>query len=146
MLQDSLAAEIEGTMRKELSLDDPECEEQKYVWFDVIQGHIVCFWSINKQQVEYKLKAFFFFCRIHQKRVFETVKNVNQTVRQHSLTPTSANIPGSNQSLSARTSPQSSGLSTPHSTMYGGSISGDNVALDNRAQSILMETASNQER
>lgn len=30
MLQDSLAAEIEGTMRKELSLEDPECEEQKY--------------------------------------------------------------------------------------------------------------------
>lgn len=29
MLQDSLAAEIEGTMRKELSLDDPECKEQK---------------------------------------------------------------------------------------------------------------------
>lgn len=29
LLQDSLAAEIEGTMRKELSLDDPECEEQK---------------------------------------------------------------------------------------------------------------------
>ena len=28
--QDSLAAEIEGTMRKEMSLDDPECEEQKY--------------------------------------------------------------------------------------------------------------------
>lgn len=32
MFQDSLAAEIEGTMRKELSLDDPECKEQKYVW------------------------------------------------------------------------------------------------------------------
>lgn len=30
VLQDSLAAEIEGTMRKELSLDDPECEELKY--------------------------------------------------------------------------------------------------------------------
>uniref|UniRef100_A0A3B4T778 Trafficking kinesin protein 1 n=1 Tax=Seriola dumerili TaxID=41447 RepID=A0A3B4T778_SERDU len=100
---DSLAAEIEGTMRKELSLDDPE---------------------------------------IHRKRVFETVKNVNQTVRQRSLTPTSANIPGSNQSLSARTSPQSSGLSTPRSSMYGGDISGDGVALDNRTQSILMETAS----
>uniref|UniRef100_A0A8D3CT85 Trafficking kinesin-binding protein 1-like n=1 Tax=Scophthalmus maximus TaxID=52904 RepID=A0A8D3CT85_SCOMX len=99
---DSLAAEIEGTMRKELSLEDPECEEQK--------------------------------------RVFETVKNVNQTVRQRSLTPTSANIPGSNQSLSARTSPQSSGLSTPHSSIYGGDISGDSVALDNRTQSILMET------
>ncbi|XP_023284335.1 trafficking kinesin-binding protein 1-like isoform X2 [Seriola lalandi dorsalis] len=108
---DSLAAEIEGTMRKELSLDDPECEEQK----------------------------------IHRKRVFETVKNVNQTVRQRSLTPTSANIPGSNQSLSARTSPQSSGLSTPRSSMYGGDISGDGVALDNRTQSILMETASNQD-
>ncbi|KAM9838363.1 trafficking kinesin-binding protein 1 [Aulostomus maculatus] len=107
---DSLAAEIEGTMRKELSLDDPECEEQK----------------------------------IHRKRVFETVKNVNQTVRQRSLTPTGANIPGSNQSLSARTSPLSSGLSTPHSSMYVGD-SGDSVTLDNRAQSILMETASNQD-
>uniref|UniRef100_A0A7N6AYS2 Trafficking protein, kinesin binding 1a n=1 Tax=Anabas testudineus TaxID=64144 RepID=A0A7N6AYS2_ANATE len=109
---DSLAAEIEGTMRKELSLDDPDCEEQK----------------------------------IHRKRVFETVKNVNQTVRQRSLTPTSANIPGSNQSLSARTSPQSSGLSTPHSSVYGGDITGDSVALDNRTQSILLETASNQDR
>ncbi|XP_029299543.1 trafficking kinesin-binding protein 1 [Cottoperca gobio] len=108
---DSLAAEIEGTMRKELSLEDPECEELK----------------------------------IHRRRVFETVKNVNQTVRQRSLTPTSANIPGSNQSLSARTSPQSSGLSTPYSSMYGGDFSGDGVALDNRTQSILMETAANQE-
>uniref|UniRef100_A0A671UNC7 Trafficking kinesin protein 1 n=1 Tax=Sparus aurata TaxID=8175 RepID=A0A671UNC7_SPAAU len=105
---DSLAAEIEGTMRKELSLDDPECEEQKS----------------------------------HRKRVFETVKNVNQTVRQRSLTPTNSNIPGSNQSLSARTSPQSSGLSTPHSSMYGGDNGGDGIgiALDNRTQSILMET------
>lgn len=79
-------------------------------------------------------------CRSHQKRVFETVKNINQTVRQRSLTPTSANIPGSNQTLSARTSPQSSGLSTPHSSMYAVDI------IDNRAQSILMETASNQDR
>ncbi|XP_044191028.1 trafficking kinesin-binding protein 1-like isoform X1 [Thunnus albacares] len=108
---DSLAAEIEGTMRKELSLDDPECEEQK----------------------------------IHRKRVFETVKNVNQTVRQRSLTPTSANIPGSNQSLSARTSPQSSGLSTPRSSIYGSDINADSIALDNRTQSILMETTSNQD-
>uniref|UniRef100_A0A8C5G9Q8 Trafficking kinesin-binding protein 1-like n=1 Tax=Gouania willdenowi TaxID=441366 RepID=A0A8C5G9Q8_GOUWI len=99
---DSLAAEIEGTMRKELSLDDPE---------------------------------------FHRRRVFETVKNVNQTVRQRSLTPTNSNIPGSNQSLSARTSPQSSGLSTPHPSIYGVDMSGDGVALDNRTQSILMETA-----
>ncbi|XP_075867816.1 trafficking kinesin-binding protein 1 isoform X1 [Nelusetta ayraudi] len=108
---DSLAAEIEGTMRKELSLDDPECEEQKS----------------------------------HRRRVFETVKNVNQTVRQRSLTPTGSNIPGSNQSLSARTSPQSSSLSSPHSSMYGGDLGNDGGTLDNRAQSILMETASNQD-
>lgn len=103
---DSLAAEIEGTMRKELSMEDPECEEQKS----------------------------------HRKRVFETVKTVNQTVRQRSLTPTS-NIPGSNQSLSARTSPQSSGQSTPRSSLYNT----DNIALDNRTQSILMEEAENQD-
>ncbi|XP_056876777.1 trafficking kinesin-binding protein 1-like isoform X4 [Takifugu flavidus] len=111
MFQDSLAAEIEGTMRKELSLDDPECKEQKS----------------------------------HRKRVFQTVKNVNQTVRQRSVTPTNSNIPGSNQSLSSRTSPQSSGLSSPHSSVYGGDISGESLALDNRVQSILMETASNQD-
>nr|XP_043908095.1 trafficking kinesin-binding protein 1-like isoform X2 [Solea senegalensis] len=109
---DSLAAEIEGTMRKEMTLDDPECEEQK----------------------------------THRKRVFETVKNVNQTVRQRSLTPTGSNIPGSNQSLSAHTSPQSSGLSTPHShSVFGGDFGADCIALDNRTQSILMETAANQD-
>ncbi|XP_071771007.1 trafficking kinesin-binding protein 1 [Centroberyx gerrardi] len=108
---DSLAAEIEGTMRKELSLDDPECEEQK----------------------------------THRKRVFQTVKNINQTARQRSLTPSNANIPGSNQSLSSRTSPQSSGLATPCSGLYEGNFCGDNVTLDNRTQSILMETACNQD-
>ena len=30
-LQDSLAAEIEGTMRKELQMDDPDIEEQRYI-------------------------------------------------------------------------------------------------------------------
>ncbi|XP_024921133.1 trafficking kinesin-binding protein 1 isoform X2 [Cynoglossus semilaevis] len=109
---DSLAAEIEGTMRKEMSLEDPDCEEHK----------------------------------LHRKRVFETVKNVNQTVRQRSLTPTGANIPGSNQSLSARTSPQSSGLSTPRSSMYGGDLGVDlGITLDNRTQSILMETSSDRD-
>ncbi|XP_067111543.1 trafficking kinesin-binding protein 1-like [Osmerus mordax] len=104
---DSLAAEIEGTMRKELSMEDPDCEEQK----------------------------------VHRKRVFETVKNINQTVRQRSPIPSNANIPGSNQSLSSRTSPHSSGAATP--SLYGGD-SGNGVALDNRTQSMLMETASNQ--
>lgn len=32
-LQDSLAAEIEGTMRKELQMDDPDVEEQRYIQF-----------------------------------------------------------------------------------------------------------------
>ncbi|KAM9738211.1 LOW QUALITY PROTEIN: trafficking kinesin-binding protein 1 [Menidia menidia] len=102
---DSLAAEIEGTMRKELSLEDPECEEQK----------------------------------THRRRVFQTVKSVNQSGRQRSLTPT--NIPGSNQSLSARTSPQSSGLCSPPPGPGAGGWA-EPVALDNRTQSILMETAS----
>lgn len=85
--------------------------------------------------------------RSHRRRVFETVKNVNQTVRQRSLTPTGSNIPGSNQSLSARTSPQSSSLSSPHSSMYGGELGGDGGGtLDNRAQSILMEATSSQDR
>ncbi|KAM6959155.1 trafficking kinesin-binding protein 1 isoform 2-T2 [Aplochiton taeniatus] len=105
---DSLAAEIEGTMRKELIMDDPECEEQK----------------------------------IHHKRVFEAVKNINLTARQRSPIPSNANIPGSNQTLSSsRSSPGSSGSATPRSALFGG----DGAALDNRTQSILMESAYNQE-
>ncbi|XP_028978777.2 trafficking kinesin-binding protein 1 isoform X2 [Esox lucius] len=98
---DSLAAEIEGTMRKEMSLEDPECEEQKE----------------------------------HHKRVFETVKNINQTVRQRSPVPSNANIPGSNQA-SSLSSTHSSGRTTPR-----GDVRGDGVALDNRQQSMLMESA-----
>lgn len=45
LLQDSLAAEIEGTMRKELSLDDPECEEQKYVWPTISQRLYVIYFT-----------------------------------------------------------------------------------------------------
>ncbi|XP_030645241.1 trafficking kinesin-binding protein 1 [Chanos chanos] len=84
---DSLAAEIEGTMRKEFSQTEPESEIHK----------------------------------IHHKRVFETVKNINQSVRQRAVVPPTANIPGSNQSLSS-------------SSDRSGST------LDNRAQSLLLET------
>lgn len=48
LLQDSLAAEIEGTMRKELQMDDPDVEEQRYISFffppqyDLIQMLIIC--------------------------------------------------------------------------------------------------------
>uniref|UniRef100_A0A671MDX1 Trafficking kinesin-binding protein 1-like n=1 Tax=Sinocyclocheilus anshuiensis TaxID=1608454 RepID=A0A671MDX1_9TELE len=90
---DSLAAEIEGSMRKEIQMSDPDIEEQ----------------------------------RLHPKRVFETVRNINQTVRLCSMGPSPMNIPGSNQT-SCTNSRHSSCLSTPRSSMYGG----DGVEMDNR--------------
>uniref|UniRef100_A0A673HIG3 Trafficking kinesin-binding protein 1-like n=1 Tax=Sinocyclocheilus rhinocerous TaxID=307959 RepID=A0A673HIG3_9TELE len=90
---DSLAAEIEGSMRKEIQMSDPDVEEQ----------------------------------RLHPKRVFETVRNINQTVRLCSMSPSPMNIPGSNQT-SCTNSRHSSCLSTPRSSMYGG----DGVEMDNR--------------
>uniref|UniRef100_A0A9J8BA36 Trafficking kinesin protein 1 n=4 Tax=Cyprinus carpio TaxID=7962 RepID=A0A9J8BA36_CYPCA len=103
---DSLAAEIEGTMRKEIHMSDPDVEEQ----------------------------------RLHPKHVFETVRNINQTVRQRSMGPSPLNIPGSNQT-SCTNSRRSSCLSTPRSSMYGG----DGVEMDNRTNSMLMETQSHQD-
>ncbi|XP_052475032.1 trafficking kinesin-binding protein 1-like isoform X3 [Carassius gibelio] len=103
---DSLAAEIEGTMRKEIHLSDPDVEEQ----------------------------------RLYPKRVFETVRNINQTVRQRSMGPSPMNIPGSNQT-SCMNSRHPSCLSTPRSSMYGG----DGVEMDNRNNSMLMETLSHQD-
>ncbi|KAL7861360.1 hypothetical protein AOLI_G00177090 [Acnodon oligacanthus] len=94
--QDSLAAEIEGTMRKELSQEYPELDEQK----------------------------------VHHKRTFEMVKNINQSVRQRlSAPPPSANIPGSNQTLSSLSSTLSDS-------------NGNTPTLDNRAQSMLLEAES----
>ncbi|XP_052002310.1 trafficking kinesin-binding protein 1-like isoform X2 [Xyrauchen texanus] len=103
---DSLAAEIEGTMRKEIQMSDPEVEEQ----------------------------------RLQPKRVFETVRNINQTVRQRSMGPSPMNIPGSNQTSSLN-SRRSSCLSTPRSSMYGG----DGLEMDNRTNSMLMDTESLQD-
>uniref|UniRef100_A0A672Q6W7 Trafficking kinesin protein 1 n=1 Tax=Sinocyclocheilus grahami TaxID=75366 RepID=A0A672Q6W7_SINGR len=94
---DSLAAEIEGSMRKEIQM-------------------------------------------LHPKRVFETVRNINQTVRLCSMGPSPMNIPGSNQT-SCTNSRRSSCLSTPRSSMYGG----DGVEMDNRTNSMLMETQSHQD-
>nr|KAF6335935.1 trafficking kinesin protein 1 [Pipistrellus kuhlii] len=98
---DSLAAEIEGTMRKELQLEEPESPDIA-----------------------------------HQKRVFETVRNINQVVKQRSLTPSPMNIPGSNQS-SAMNSLLSSCVSTPRSSFYGSDVG--NVVLDNKTNSIILE-------
>ncbi|XP_055065497.2 trafficking kinesin-binding protein 1 isoform X2 [Misgurnus anguillicaudatus] len=100
---DSLAAEIEGTMRKEIEMSDPEVEEQ----------------------------------RLHPKRVFQTVRNVNQSVRQRSLGPSPLNIPGSNQT-SCMNSRGSSCRSTPRSSMYGG----DGSEMDNRTSSLMLDTQS----
>ncbi|XP_077051649.1 trafficking kinesin-binding protein 1 isoform X2 [Siphateles boraxobius] len=94
---DCLAAEIEGTMRKELSLENPDNEEQK----------------------------------VRHKRVFETVKNINQSVRQQSSANSAANIPGSNQTLSFL----SSALSDSNSTNAV-------PEADNRTKSMLQETGS----
>uniref|UniRef100_A0A4W4FA17 Trafficking protein, kinesin binding 1a n=1 Tax=Electrophorus electricus TaxID=8005 RepID=A0A4W4FA17_ELEEL len=98
---DSLAAEIEGTMRKEIQMADPEVEEQ----------------------------------RLHPKRVFQTVRNINQSVRLRSLGPSPMNIPGSNQT-STMNSRQSSCLSTPRSSVYGG----EGSVMDNRTNSISDDT------
>ncbi|XP_049638353.1 trafficking kinesin-binding protein 1 isoform X6 [Suncus etruscus] len=98
---DSLAAEIEGTMRKELQLEEPESPDIA-----------------------------------HQKRVFETVRTINQVVKQRSLTPSPMNIPGSNQS-SAMNSLLSSCVSTPRSSFYGSDVS--NIILDNKTSSIILE-------
>ncbi|XP_018416579.1 PREDICTED: trafficking kinesin-binding protein 1 isoform X5 [Nanorana parkeri] len=103
---DSLAAEIEGSMRKELQIDES----------------IPLSPSGN-----------------HQKRVFDTVRNVNQVVKQRSLAPSPMNIPGSNQS-SAMNSLMSSCVSTPRSSLYGGDIS--NIVIDNKTNSIILETES----
>ncbi|XP_020728106.1 trafficking kinesin-binding protein 1 isoform X6 [Muntiacus reevesi] len=101
---DSLAAEIEGTMRKELQLEESESPDIA-----------------------------------HQKRVFETVRNINQVVKQRSLTPSPMNIPGSNQS-SAMNSLLSSCVSTPRSSFYGSDVG--NVVLDNKTNSIILEAES----
>ncbi|GCC29581.1 hypothetical protein chiPu_0008024 [Chiloscyllium punctatum] len=76
-----------------------------------------------------------------QKRVFETVRTVNQAVRQRSQAPSPMNIPGSNQS-SAMNSGFSSCISTPRSSFHGGDIT--NIVIDNKTNSILLETESNE--
>ncbi|KAL0166479.1 hypothetical protein M9458_038323, partial [Cirrhinus mrigala] len=65
---------------------------------------------------------------VRHKRVFETVKNINQSVRQRPAN-SATNIPGSNQTLSSL----SSTLSDSNSI---------GAAPDNRTQSMLQETSS----
>ncbi|XP_069781559.1 trafficking kinesin-binding protein 1-like [Narcine bancroftii] len=104
---DSLAAEIEGSMRKELRMDLTPSQEQKH----------------------------------QQKRVFETVRTVNQVVKQRSQGPSPMNIPGSNQS-SGLNSAFSSCVSTPRSSYYGGDIT--NIVIDNKTQSVILKMESSE--
>uniref|UniRef100_A0A4W3HB42 Trafficking kinesin protein 1 n=1 Tax=Callorhinchus milii TaxID=7868 RepID=A0A4W3HB42_CALMI len=73
------------------------------------------------------------------KKVFETVRTVNQAVKQRSQAPSPMNIPGSNQS-SGLNSCFSSCISTPRSSFYGSDIS--NIVIDNKTNSIILETES----
>lgn len=70
---------------------------------------------------------------MRHKRVFETVKNINKSVRQRSpasaLLP-AANIPGSNQ------------MHSPLCPALSESNADNMAALDNREQSMLLEAES----
>lgn len=75
--------------------------------------------------------------RLHPKRVFQTVKNLNLMRQQRSsLAPSPLNIPGSNQT-SCFTSGRSSRMGTPRSNSIYGSDTGGGIILDNRTSSIL---------
>lgn len=122
-------------MRKELSLENPDNEEQRFeLFFPFPSQHIFFHWSFSDfsfilNESLHSITKYAFVSRVHHKRVFETVKNINQSVRQQSSANSATNIPGSNQTLSSL----SSALSDSNS---------NNAAPDNRTQSMLQETGS----
>nr|XP_029512707.1 trafficking kinesin-binding protein 1-like [Oncorhynchus nerka] len=75
--------------------------------------------------------------KLHPKRVFETVKNINLMRQRSSLAPSPMNIPGSNLS-SCLNSGRSSCLSTPRSSLYGGDMG--SILRDNHTNSFILET------
>lgn len=111
-------------MRKELQMDDPDVEEQRYVdlkrALGIMNGSIWCH------------KPVMCLSRLHPKRVFQTVKNLNLLRQQRSsLAPSPLNIPGSNQT-SCFTSGRSSRVGTPRANSIYGSDAGSGIFLDNR--------------
>lgn len=76
------------------------------------------------------------FSRLHPKRVFQTVKNLNLMRQQRSPAPSSLNIPGSNQ-MSGFTSGRTSRTGTPCSNSLYGSETGSGIILDNKTGCIL---------
>ncbi|XP_078385633.1 trafficking kinesin-binding protein 1-like isoform X1 [Cetorhinus maximus] len=99
---DSLAAEIEGTMRKGLYVDTAASHENSN----------------------------------YNRRVFETVRAVNQTVKLKSRSQSPQNIPGSSPSSTGQSG--SSRFSTPHTSFYESNTS--SIGLDDKLQSLNLET------
>uniref|UniRef100_UPI00398F5219 trafficking kinesin-binding protein 1-like n=1 Tax=Pristiophorus japonicus TaxID=55135 RepID=UPI00398F5219 len=104
---DSLAAEIEGTMRKGLHVDTAALLENSN----------------------------------YNRRVFETVRAVNQAVKLKSRSQSPQNIPGSSPSSVAQ-SGISSHFSTPHASFCGSNTS---LGLDDKLQSLPLDTESTPE-
>ncbi|XP_067869175.1 trafficking kinesin-binding protein 1-like [Heterodontus francisci] len=100
---DSLAAEIEGTMRKGLYVDTATSLENSN----------------------------------YNRRVFETVRAVNQVVKLKSRSQSPQNIPGSSPSSTGQ-SGVSSHFSTPRTSVYGSNTS--STGLDDKLQSLNPDT------
>ncbi|XP_060704903.1 trafficking kinesin-binding protein 1-like [Hemiscyllium ocellatum] len=98
---DSLAAEIEGTMRKGLYIDTAASLENSN----------------------------------YNRRVFETVRAVNQAVKLKSRSQSPQNIPGSSPSSTGQ--PGSSHISSPHTSLYESNPSSN--GLDDKLQTLNLE-------
>lgn len=96
-MQDSLAAEIEGTMRRELSVEEETAFQD--------QRLMTCYFiTITFQFLDsvHCILLTFDPCRLSQKRVFHTVRSVNESAaRAASANPP---IPGSGHSSLVMTS------------------------------------------
>ncbi|GCC19276.1 hypothetical protein chiPu_0021798, partial [Chiloscyllium punctatum] len=101
---DSLAAEIEGTMRKGLYIDTAASLENSN----------------------------------YNRRVFETVRAVNQAVKLKSRSQSPQNIPGSSPSSTGQ--PGSSHISSPHTSLYESNPSSN--GLDDKLQTLNLENES----
>ncbi|XP_067825432.1 trafficking kinesin-binding protein 1-like isoform X2 [Heptranchias perlo] len=100
---DSLAAEIEGTMRKGLHLDTAALLENSN----------------------------------YNRRVFETVRAVNQVVKLKSRSQSPQNIPGSSPSSTGH-SGMSSRFSTPRTSFYGSNT--PSIGREDRLQPLNLDT------
>lgn len=118
-------------MRKELQMDDPDVEEQRYLYLKE-KGRLI---SAKRETVRIHVIFLSILSRLQPKRVFQTVKNLNLMRQQRSsLAPSPLNIPGSNQT-SCFTSGRSSRVGTPRCNSIFGSEMGSGIIFDNRSSS-----------